>query len=78
MKLPLKQALQYPLKDVNSKGAYSIEVLVLFLGELYIGYYDFIEKEWKRIDKANNTEITFVFDMENELEWTNIPNARFF
>lgn len=70
MKLKFKNALEYPLKDINTKGAFSIDVLIIFEGELHIGYYDFRNFEWQSTD----SEITFRPEYENELQWTNIPN----
>lgn len=74
MRLKFKQALQYPIKDITTKGAYSIDVLILFDGELFVGYYNFTDSEWRWSNKQTNTEITFVFEWENELQWTYIPN----
>jgi hypothetical protein len=71
MILKLKTALEYPLKDVESKGVFSIDVLILFGGELHIGYYDFKNFEWQSTD----SEIKFRPEYENELQWTNIPKS---
>lgn len=69
MELKLKNALEYPLKDVESKGMFSIDVLIIFEGQLHIGYYDFKNYHWQSTD----SEIIFNPEYENELQWTNIP-----
>ncbi len=69
MGLKLKTALEYPLKDISTKGAFSIDVLILYGGELHIGYYDFKNFEWLSTDNG----MVFRPQFENELQWTNIP-----
>jgi len=69
MSLKLKTALEYPLKDIECNGAFSIDVLILFDGELFIGYYDFKNLFWQVTD----SDIIFTPEYENDLQWTNIP-----
>lgn len=71
MKLKLKTALEYPLKEVESKGVFSIDVLIIFKGELHIGYYDFKNYLWQ----GTGTETIFSPEYVNDLQWTNIPKA---
>ena len=69
MKLKLKTALEHPLKEVENKGVFSIDVLILFKRELFIGYYDFKNLFWQVTD----SDIIFTPEYENDLQWTNIP-----
>ena len=69
MELKLKNALEYPLKDVECKGMFSIDVLILFERELYIGYYDFKNHFWQ----INYSDMIIYPENENDLQWTNIP-----
>lgn len=69
MKLKLKTGLEHPLKEVENKGVFSIDVLILFKGELHIGYYDFKNYLW--LDESTGDR--FNPEYENDLQWTYIP-----
>jgi len=75
MRLKLKKSTEYPIKDNLTNGTYGIDVLILFDGELFIGYYNYTNSEWRWNDKKTNTEMTFLFENENELLWSHIPNT---
>lgn len=77
MRIKLKKSTEHPIKDSLTKGAYSIDVLILFDNELFIGYYNYTNSEWRWNDKNTNTEITFLFENENELQWSHIPNNQY-
>jgi len=69
MKLELKNSNVYPPADIETNGHYSIDVLILFDDELYIGYYNFKNHEWRWHNEKATEELTFVFDDENDLKW---------
>lgn len=75
-KTPAKKfnSLDIPEIDKTTNNNYSIDVLVLYNEECYVGYYHFPSNEWRYNCSKVNEENTFNISDPDDLQWITIKS----